>query len=57
MGRDTIEAGRFGDGQQQHRPLQGDGLDGSRNQHICVNDEAKGEHYRFGLWDGEALMI
>jgi hypothetical protein len=48
-GPGDIPSRRLRHGKQQHGALQSGRLDGSGNQHICVDDKAEGKHYRFGL--------
>src|SRR5580692_3457579 len=51
-----IQAGRFGNGKQQHGALQPGWLDSSGNQDVGVNHQTEGKHHCFGFCDREALM-
>jgi len=48
-GTGDIQAGRFGNGEQQNRALQPGWLDGGGNQYIGVDYQTEGKHYRFGF--------
>src|ERR1700730_890015 len=56
-GPGDIQAGRLGNAKQQDSALQPGRPGGSRNQHIRVDDQTQGKHYRFGFREREALMI
>jgi len=52
-----VQAGGLGNVDQENGALQPGRLDGSGNQHICIDHQAEGKHYCLGFRERAFLII